>query len=478
MSEGAIARVVDISTARHTPPALADDEAERAVLGAVLLDGDDACGVWRRVSPVLEGDDFADPAHGAIWEAFAAVHDRGERLDVLTASAELRRRNRLNTIGGPQYLGELTDDVVTTVHAEAHAALVKVASLRRRLVVVGQRLALAAADPSKDPERVRDLAAEALRGVRFGRSGPSSALALVSEVWSQITAVGDARPRVLATGVPTIDRMTSGGLKRGGCYFLASRPGIGKTTLTCQIGGAVADRGEGVLYVALEPSPAEVMQTTLACRAGVEVAKIARDTRLLSQGDLDALAEAGNAVSGWPLHVVDGADTVARVEAAMRSLPSMPALVVVDHLLKLNAAGRHEKPHHATAEVVSGLVALGKRTGATFVVLCHIGRGMSSTAGLYRRPRPEDVAGGDAINRDADGLLILHREDKYPTKKENVENPLIGGHVDVWAPKLRGAEDNTFGRMLFRGSVQRFDEFRVTPNAPELDSEGNVWGGS
>jgi hypothetical protein len=84
---------------------------------------------------------------------------------------------------------------------------------------------------------------------------------------------------------------------------------------------------------------------------------------------------------------------------------------------------------------------------------------MSGTSGLYRRPRVEDIAGGDGMVRDADGIIVLHREDKYPTAKENVENPLIAGHVDLLAPKLRGVEDNTFGRMRFRGEVQRFEAF-------------------
>lgn len=196
--------------------------------------------------------------------------------------------------------------------------------------------------------------------------------------------------------------------------------------------------------------------------------KITRHRAELNQQDLDRLTAAANVVAGWPLHVVDASaqqppDTVGRIEAAIRALPAIPSLVIVDHLLKLNATRRYERPHEGTAEVVSGLVSLGKRLGCTVFTLCHIGRGVSTQAGMFRRPRPEDIAGGDAMNRDADGIVILHREDKYPTRKENVDNATVAGVVDVFAPKLRGVEDNTFGQMRFRGDVQRFEPLVQTP---------------
>ena len=72
------------------------------------------------------------------------------------------------------------------------------------------------------------------------------------------------------------------------------------------------------------------------------------------------------------------------------------------------------------------------------------------------------------MNRDADGIIIMHREDKYPTSKENVGNTSVAGMVDLLAPKLRGVEDNTFARMRFRGEVQRFE-----PVASERDVCGN-----
>lgn len=471
------AKIIDVHAvdiAMHDdPPTIADDAAERAVLAAALMDPPR---VIPTVEPILAAGDFHDPRHAVLWEVFVAIHARGDSLDVVTASTELRARNRINAIGGVAYLGELTDEIPTTAHCEAHARLIVEASRRRRLGSIGERLALAARNLTRDPEKLRDAAVDALRALRFGRGATaSSATDLVDDALASIErgTRGEGKG-ALPFSVATLDEMSGGGMKRSGAYFLASRPGIGKTACASQVGGAVAASGERVLYVALEPSRQDIMQSTIANRASVNLTKLTRAPKTLTQSDLDAVWGVANDIASWPLHVVDAAerevpDTVSRVENVMRSLPSMPSLVIVDHLLKLQPTRRYERQHEGTAEVVAALVSLGKRTGATVLTLCHIGRGVRTSSGLYRRPCAEDIAGGDAMNRDADGIIIMHREDKYPTAKESVGNTSIAGMVDLLAPKLRGVEDNTFARMRFRGDVQRFEPV-ASDRGPQSDA--------
>ena len=97
---------------------LADPQAERAVLAAALLDAEGASRVIPRVASILTPSDFYDPRHATLWEAFLAIHARDEQIDVLTVVAELRTRDRLNAVGGPQYVGELTDEIPTLAHCE------------------------------------------------------------------------------------------------------------------------------------------------------------------------------------------------------------------------------------------------------------------------------------------------------------------------------------------------------------------------
>ena len=485
MPDGSIARVIDAVIVEHeqTPTALYDHAAEAAVIAAVMLDEGDARGVWRSLSPLLSPGHFHDGRHAALWAAITAIKGRGEGVDVLTLVAELKARGKHDR-NTAQLIGEVTDAVITTAHCEAHAAIVRECAARRMLAEIGARLERAAVDSTKPALQLRDLAVEALRRVSIGASQrPTSAVDLVDEMWAVFDNLRDGKePGPLPFYVPTLDGMSgggvrgAGGMKRSGTYFVAGRPGLGKTAIACQIAGATAEAGEGVLYVALEPKRIEVMQAIHANRASVSLTKITRAPKLLTQDDVDALMAVSNRVAGWPLHVIDATtdnppDTVPKIEAALRTLPSTPALLIVDHLLKLSPVGRHEKAYSGTAEVVSALVSLGKRTGVTVLVLCHIGRAVSGNSGLFRRPRAEDIAGGDAMNRDADGILILHREDKYPTMKESVGNRSLAGVVEVFAPKLRGVADNPFGKMLFRGEVQRFDAIADEPQESAYEPE-------
>jgi replicative DNA helicase len=486
MADGAaMSTITDVAFVEAPQPddanPLYDHRAEAACIAAVMLDEGGARGVWRTLAPLLSPHHFHDPRHASMWAALAAIQGRGGSVDVLTLAAELKTSGRLRAVVGVQYLGDVTDFIPTAAHCEAHAGIVRDCHARRVVAAIGERLARAACDPTKAVMHLRDVAIETLRRVDVGGvQKPADAFALVTEMWELFEAVKSGEgPGVLPFHVPTLDHMSgggvpgAGGMKRGGAYFIAARPGIGKTACCCQIAGATAEAGERVLYVALEPKRVEIMQSIHANRASVNLTKITRTPWLLTQDDINALTTVSSAAAQWPLHVVDAAwftppNTVAQVEVAMRALPTPPALVIVDHLLKLDPVGHHKEPHHGTAQVVAGLVSLGKRTGATMLVLCHIGRGVSASGGLFRRPRAEDVAGGDAMNRDADGIIIMHREDKYPTRKESKGDKSLAGVVDLFAPKLRGVEDNTFGRMRFRGEVQRFEA--IEDDAPADDA--------
>ena len=113
-----------------------DLEAERAVLGTILLDN----GALSLVESTLAAADFYHPAHGVLYEAIQALASRKEPVDVVTLAAELRARERLNTVGGAQYLGELTDAIATTAHVESHGRIVADLAGVRRMIEVAHEI--------------------------------------------------------------------------------------------------------------------------------------------------------------------------------------------------------------------------------------------------------------------------------------------------------------------------------------------------
>jgi len=134
-----------------------DLAAEMGVLAAVLIDNR----ALVTVRGVLGAEDFSAPRHAVIFETFVALAEKGEPLDVLTVTAALRDAERLNTVGGAQYIGELTDYIPTIAHCEAHARIVADLAQRRRTVDAAARIAAYAREHGGD-----DLAGYAMKLLR------------------------------------------------------------------------------------------------------------------------------------------------------------------------------------------------------------------------------------------------------------------------------------------------------------------------
>jgi replicative DNA helicase len=133
------------------------EEAEAAVLGALIVGPDQFSAVAR----ILKAQDFFLVRHALIWQAMERLHERGEPLDTLTLSAELK--DKLTDIGGPAYLTELVNQTPTSVYAEVYARLVERAALRRRLLAAGDEIKRLALDEAQDIKQVAEQADAAQR---------------------------------------------------------------------------------------------------------------------------------------------------------------------------------------------------------------------------------------------------------------------------------------------------------------------------
>ena len=113
-----------------------DLAAECAVLAAVLIENDT---LPRIASIIRSADDFHEPSHATVWKAFLALQGGASPIDVTTTAGKLREMNRLNAVGGPQFLGDLTDVIPTIAHCETHARIVADLARVRRMDLALQR---------------------------------------------------------------------------------------------------------------------------------------------------------------------------------------------------------------------------------------------------------------------------------------------------------------------------------------------------
>jgi replicative DNA helicase len=392
---------------------LADERAERAVLAAALLDAEGAERVIPRVAGIVKPADFHDPRHATLWEAFLAVHTRGEPVDVLTVVAELRARDRLNAVGGPQYVGELTDEIPTLAHCESHARIVLDLAARRRALEAfqGASARLLAGDPLAT---VQTLVGRALTG-----DGDAHRAALVADdldalmetVWNRREGI----QRPMATPWGGVDALLGGGLWPG-MYVLVGGTGAGKTQWAVQVAVEAALKGHRALYLALELSRQDLAARVVGALSGVPWSGILRGQ--IDGPALQLVADTVRRARVLPLHTECGvpfgygADTLASRAWALR-----PALVVLDYL-QLCSGRSGEDPRGTVGRVSYVARTIARDLGAAVVVLSSTAR--ANYAELVNDPTkdPGDLVGlgkeSGEIEYAADGVIVLARRNDKP----------------------------------------------------------------
>lgn len=415
-----------LTLAALSPPA--DVLAERAVLGGILLDP----ALMAVVREQLRPEDFHHPAHAVIYAAMMALAARGAAIDIVTMAAELRERERLNTVGGAQYLGELTDEMPTTAHIASHVAIVADLAARRR-AIEELRTQAARLHTGATVEAVRERIGTALADTRRAAAGAVSAdvPALVDRYWARKR--GEERP--IRTPWPNVDAVLGGGLWPG-MYVVVGGTGAGKTQWAVQVATEAAVAGLSGLYLALELSRLDICARVAGTLARVPWSGVLRGT--LNDQQASQLSEALKRMDGLPLHTECGVPFGYGPELlSARAASQRPALVVLDYLQL--CGGRPGEDVRATVGRVSYVArTIARDLGAVVLVLSSTAR--ANYADLVNDPAkdPSDLVGlgkeSGEIEYAADGVLVLSRDKAEATRRtlvvaKNRHGPL--GRVEL-----------------------------------------------
>ncbi len=205
----------------------ANIEAERAVLGSLLIDPDAIV----KVANFLRAEDFYRQRHGALYTAMLALNERREPLDFVTLQDELERQEELTNVGGPAYIADLISTTPTAFYVDHYARIVERTAVLRRLIGAAGKIAEIAYDESQELDEVIDRAEQIIYGVSESRVQRelTPIRAIMADVVDRIDFL--ARNQDMLMGVPTgfhaLDTML-GGFQKSDLIILAARPGMGK----------------------------------------------------------------------------------------------------------------------------------------------------------------------------------------------------------------------------------------------------------
>ena len=326
-------------------------EAEEAVLGSLLVDGE----AYWQVAWLLASD-FYREKNADVFGAMKALIARGRAIDQLTVATELADKQKLEAIGGGAYLSHLVGVTPTSVHIEHYAGIVREMSLRRKLIVAGQRVQAMAFGGGDD---LVNRAMEAFIEVARGSSSsdlvtPKMRAEQAMERYQRIAEL-QGGPN-LSLGFPALDEL--GGAGPADVIILGGYPGVGKTTVLMQMMRAMAEVGP-VLFVSLEMSRSGLDNREIGRLLGVQTKEIARgkyEGRLLDLILSDGIG--GLSEMGVYLYLPARA-TVMDIEAVGRRMQMQYGLVAmgVDYIQLIDAPG---KEYERVSSVSQSLKAMAK----------------------------------------------------------------------------------------------------------------------
>ncbi len=422
-----MATTPDIEFERGLP---ASPDAERTILGAVLLDNT----AWSEASTVIRPEDFALTAHQRVFARMGELIDRGRVVDIVTLSEELARRKEIESVGGVAWLASLTEGLPRRLSIEEYVRIVKDKSLLRQLINVCSTAISRAADQSEEALDVLNAAETSL--LEVSEKGISRSFSSVHDIVAgsfgtidNLYRQGQHQVTGLRTYLTKFDEMTSG-LQKSELTIIAARPSMGKTALAINIAQyAAIQGGKTVAIFSLEMSKESLLRRMLASEAHVSARNI--QTGFISGRDREALTNALGRLVEAPVHIDDTPGislTEMRAKARrLRQTTGALDLVVVDYLqlMTTSTAGpgarRYENRTQEVSAISRGLKALAKELEVPVIALSQLSRA-SEQRGGDRKPVLSDLRESGSIEQDADVVAFIHREAYYDRENPDLEH--------------------------------------------------------
>lgn len=407
-------------------------EAERAVLGSLMIDPDAII----KVASFLRPEDFYRERHAWLYEAMIALNERREPLDFVTIVDEMERRQQLEEIGGPAFLTDLITNTPTALFVDHYARIVERTAVLRRLIGAAGRIAELAYDESQDVDDVVDRAEQIILGVSESRihRDLTPIRAIMNTVVDRIDFL--ARNQGTLMGVPTgftmLDRLL-GGLQKSDLVILAGRPGMGKSSFAISMAQNAAKHFNArVALFSLEMSSDQQVQRLLSMETGIDSHRLRLGA--VQEDEWPILLEAANLLSNTNIFIDDTpAASVVEIRTKSRRLYAEHGLdmILIDYMQLMTGQGgmgRNDNRQQEISYISRSLKALARELNVPVLALSQLSRAVESRAD--KRPMLSDLRESGSIEQDADVVLFIYREDYYieDTDRQNIADVLVAKH--------------------------------------------------
>lgn len=442
-------------------------EAEMSVLGAILQSHE----AFLKCLELLRPEQFYRDAHRKIFAAASGLFGRGEPVDLITITNELRRRGELDEVGSAAFLASLVEAVPTAANVTYHARIVRNKALLRQLISVATDIVGLGYADQEEADQVLERAEQQIFELSEDRVRRAflPLKAILKDTFEQVEKLYDRKTQV--TGVPTgfedLDMKTAG-FQPSELIIIAGRPSMGKTSFAINIArNAAIEERIPVGIFSLEMSKEQVVQRMLSTEAEVDSHRIR--TGYLRESDWPKLTNAAGRLSEAPVFIDDSAAISAielRAKARRLKAEQNIGMVVIDYLQLISGRSRSENRQQEVSDICRGLKAMAKELKVPVVALSQLARRTEER----ERPQLSDLRESGAIEQDSDVVIFLYRPGYYQARKTGALDPERDAKTEIIIAKQRNGPTGTV-EMAFLREYVKFGSLDLIHQEPDEAEE-------
>ena len=436
-------------------------EAEKSLLGCLVLDKD----AIFKVGDFLRVEDFYKGIHQQIYQAILDVFEDNEPIDLLSVANRLKEKNVLKKIGGNAYLTELVNSVPTAAHILNYAKIVQKKRILRDLISASHEIGVMGYDETEDIDILLDKAERTIFGIAQKSLSQDffSVKKGLEEAFERIDKLSKEKGSIrgLRTHFVDLDNIL-GGLQKSDLIILASRPGLGKSSLATNIALNIASKEKVPVGIfSLEMSKDQIIDRLIASHGDIDLWRL-RTGKLSDEGedsDFARIRETMDVLSNAPIYIDDAASAnILQMRAMSRRLQAKEGLglIIVDYLQLMESRSPNLSIVQQMTEISRSLKGLARELNIPVLALSQLSRAVEQRSPQI--PRLSDLRESGSIEQDSDVVLFIHREDKYrpETEKKNIADIIVAKHRNGPVGKVELYFDE--GRVTFRDLERRYNE--------------------
>lgn len=398
-----------------------DKDVESVVLGMLLIEST----AINAISSVLTKDVFFNEANAAVYDAIDQVAKDGDVVDMMLVVSKLSKMGKLDEIGGPFYIAQLTSKVAMTTNLLAHALYLKELYMARQLILSGHKIMAMALDRTLDIEDTIYSGIKMLENIAKGMTvGLNTAdLRTLSHESMMMYEkrkenLLEGRKTGILTGIDKLDN-TLLGLKGGQLVILAARPAMGKTAFALNIARTAAMSGHPTVIFSLEMSGVSLSDRMLIAHGDFNAAAFRKGA--LTDTEEVNLSQSVDCLGELPITVDDTSGLqIQQISSVAKNLQRKGKceLVIIDYLqlVRIKSENRNYFREQEVAETTKFAKGMAKSLNVPVVLLSQLSRKCEERQD--KTPILSDLRESGSIEQDADIVLMLHRPAYYDRSEE------------------------------------------------------------